>query len=85
MKGNPLELLVDFSLRYCINVDPKYLTDRIRQVGYYETFRSIRVKSKPITDDIDKYLKSLKIADLSWKSLNIKTYTFFPNVRTKYD
>lgn len=82
---NPLELLVEFGLKHCVTVNPKHLTDRVRQVGYCEAFRSLRIKSRPIIDDIDKYLKSLKIPGLTWKSLNIKMNTLFPYVRTKYD
>jgi hypothetical protein len=82
---NALELIVDFTLKYHSNINPKHLTNRIRQVGYYKAFNSLRIKSKPITTDIDKYLKSFKIPDLHWKSLGIKPDTIFPNVSTKYD
>ena len=82
---NPLELLVDFGLKHCNSVNAQYLTNRIRQVGYHEAFRSLRVMSTPITDDIDRYLKSLNIYGLSWKSLGIKRHTLFSYVKTKYD
>jgi hypothetical protein len=88
VKINPLELLVEFGLRHCRNADPQHLTNRIRQFGYRATFNSLHVKSKPITDDIDKYLKSLKVSvadGLSWKSLGVKPDTVFPNAKTKYD
>ena len=82
---NRLELLVDSTLKLHQNLDPQHLTNRIRQVGYQKALKSLNVKSKPITDSIKEYLKSLKITGLTWKSLDIKPDTVFPNVMTKYD
>lgn len=82
---NPLELLVEFALRYHQNVYPQHLVNRIRENGYHKAFRSLRIKTTPITTEIDKYLKSLKIPGLRWKLLKIKPDTLFPNVKTKYD
>lgn len=82
---NRLEPLVDFTLRYRNDLNPQHLTNRTRQVGYRDAFNSLSIKSKPITDNIDKYLKSLRISGLNWKSLGVKPDTIFPNIVTKYD
>jgi hypothetical protein len=89
---NPLELLVEFSLKYSKNKDARQLTKDIREKGYQETFRSYRITIRSVTKDIDKYLKSLGTG-LSWqtvkKSYKIKPETTFPYTftyeRTKYE
>jgi hypothetical protein len=61
------------------------LTNQIREKGYRSAFKNCRILTKPVTNDIDRYLKSSKINGLSWKSLGITPDTKFPNDMTKYD